>query len=91
MAEELIRLLSEEQVYDSVSMGYALAALAHNAVGNGEMAARYAQAGIDMGSVTGAVDEDVEEVRALVALRPKGEEGWRRHWSYRKRVAGGGV
>lgn len=81
MAEELIRLYSDEQILSAVTTGYVLAALEHNAVGNVEMAMAYAGAAIDADRVTAAVDLDVEEVKDLM-MNPE------LHWSFNKRRGG---
>lgn len=78
MAEELIRLYSQEHVYNAVATGYVLAALAHNAEGNSEMAKKYAGAAVEASQVTSAIDDDVEDVKALL-------EDAETHWSFNKR------
>ncbi|TAQ83479.1 hypothetical protein B7494_g8194 [Chlorociboria aeruginascens] len=82
MAEELIKLYSDEHIYSAVATGYVLAALEHNAVGNSAMAKRYGEAAVEAGLVTAGVDSDVEDMKALVKNPIL-------HWSYRKRAEGG--
>jgi hypothetical protein len=79
MAGDLIRLYSDDQVYAAVATGYVLAALAHNAVGQSDMAKRYAEVAVEAGLVTGAVDTDVEDVKGLL-------ENPKLHWSFLKRT-----
>jgi len=79
MAEELIRLYEEENLYAAKATGHKVAALAYNAVGDTEAAQRHAKVALEVGMVSSGSDEYAEEMKILLK-NPAA------HWSWHVRV-----
>jgi hypothetical protein len=80
MAEELIKLYEEEELYAAKAIGHTFAALAYNAEGDTKIAQWHADLALDAGMVTsGPADGDAEQMKLIM-------EDPVAHWSYRVRA-----
>ncbi|KAI0998645.1 hypothetical protein K3495_g9553 [Podosphaera aphanis] len=80
MAEELLSLYAEEQVDAAVGIGYTLAALAYNAVGDAKQAVDSARLALEMGIFNdGQREETEDDMRSLIDAPSS-------HWSYLARA-----
>ena len=78
MAEELIRLYEEENLYAAKATGHKIAALAYNAVGDVKTAQQHAEVALEAGIVSSGSDDYAEEMKRLL-------ENPVTHWSWRAR------
>lgn len=79
MAEELIALYAEEELWAAKEIGHTFAALAYNAVGDTKVAVWHAEFALDARMENIADDDDSESMKALLADPVA-------HWSYRVRL-----